>query len=234
MKKIYFILLSVVTFLFANCNTNEPSTPGGGSSSSSETPKANFSCEIQQPLTINIKDRSIGSRVVYDFGNGKSTTISPGESISNKYSNPGDYIIKAIAYNSNGEKAELHKSISIAEPRVIVSAIEFKAVEVDDRYYKMVLEDSGLLVKKNWVEGWSADILYDAILPVGYNINEELSNISKHTYYTLYIYYSKQQSGGTKCLEKKINVSEIKKYPEYIDANNSSGKTSVRMYFRYK
>ena len=256
MKRTHFFLLLAAVILAA-CGQggyNEPTYPGGGGSTtpsggggtkpgggSSETEqpaKADFTYIIQQPLIIEITDKSTGKKVDYDFGDGSATiTHAPGSTFTYQYKKEGTYVIKAIAKDSKGGTNELHKSITIAKPQVYAVGIIYKKVDYDDRYYKFKLNDDGPIIIKTWVSSLWSEMLYTAILPYTFKLKTPvlLEHPDKYTYYTLYVHQSTKASGdGTQCLKQDILSKRILSYPEYIDVSNNSGNTQVRLLFEYK
>lgn len=244
MKKILFALFASLAVL-CSCNQNNPdvifgsgSSTTSGSSQKTIVAEAAFNYTVEQPLTLVIKDHSSGDYVTYDWGNGEKEKYDPGVTIKYRYAQAGEYVVKAIAHGTAGDKDEQHKSVSIRNPYVYVKGITYLAIRNQDRYYRFKLDDDGPWVIKTWASmSYTKDILYDAILPSTWIFNELplLENIEKHEYYTLYVYSATSLNGkDTQCLKQKIYASDILKYPEYIEKINTDKDMKVRLLFHYK
>ena len=228
MKKISILLLVVMSLIVSGCDQLLTD------------PIASFTYQVKQPYSVVITDNSVASRIEYDFGDDSEIiTITPSEQITHKYSTSGSYIIKAVAYNSKGTKNELHKDVKISDPKVYVTGMEFVRIIDEDEYFRFSLKDDGPIIIKEWVSsGWSSNILYSAILPKKILLNGPilLENIQKHTYYTLYVYHTKDQSNkeGVPRLAQKIHIGEILSGTGYVERHNDKDDTVVRLLLTYK
>jgi len=238
--KTKFLMLGIVALLvccFTACNKDEPTYDGSGTGGTVKFPSASFSLEIKQPLSVVIKDNSIADYVRYNMGNGKTYTASPGEEFTYRYEKAGTYTITCSAHNRYAEVSERTVTIKIITPSVYFKGLVYLKVDNDEKYYKFKFNDDGPWIIKTWVESYYTELLYNKNLPASYILKDPvlLENPTKYTYYTLYVYWNTKQSGsGTQCLKQNVKVSDIMKYPEYIEVFNDSKRTQVRILFEYK
>lgn len=241
MKKHLQILL--VLLFFSSCTERNspdyPNTGSGGDSSNGtntrvETPVAQFSYKIEQPLSVVLTNNSTNNptKIVWDFGDGSTSTEN---SPTHKYAKTGSYIITLTVSNSAGSKS-CRKTIEIAKPKVYVKGIKYIKVGKENMYYRTVCKDDDLFTT-TWFSSTYSSLLNNASLPYQFIFYSPIlmDGLSQDDYYTIYVYWNNKTNGdGTQILKQKMYTSSINKYPTQIVLTNDQNNTQVAILFSYK
>lgn len=240
MKRILFFLFAIAA-LFLSCTEKNAPTPGG-SGSGGYTPtyvtaKAEFSCSVEQPLTVVIVGKNEGRSVTYDFGDGKSESHGLTETIRHKYASAGTYKIRADVKGDQSTSDSYSLSISIPSPKIYITGIRYLSVDEDGEYYKATLKDDDFWTK-TWFTTNYTPILNNSRLPYEYIFKEPIymNDLADDDYYTLYVYHSTKggNDSGTQCLQQSILTSRITACSQSIKVENNSGNTIVELMMDYK
>lgn len=187
---------------------------------------------------VNITDGSTGVRAVYDFGDGTATkeiTLPYDYPIFHSYTKNGTYTIKCTAYGSNGTSATYSQQITVRDPKVYITGIEYVSVDQLGKYYRAVLKDDDFFTT-TW---FKTDYTGMPITTVPYTFVFSnpiyMNGLQDDDYYILYVYYSNNGSGdGTQCLKQNIVTQLFTTTLPYIEIKNNSGNTIVRLLMDYK
>lgn len=237
-------LLTYVCCIIALCacgEKNTPSTPNNGKDDSSTTtvvkPTSKFTYTKQSSFVIEFTNKSTdATSYKWDFGDG---TTSTEKNPVHKYSSAGSYMVTLSAINSKW-RAESSQKVTITAPTTCyVTGVCFEKVGKNNKYYKAKLEDSGPYTKKVWFTTSYTRMLTNSDCPYPFIFQNkvELTNIAKHDYYTIYVYWSDNTGGnGTQILAQKIyRDSEMyKDYPTAITKENINKDTKITVYFEWK
>ncbi len=231
MKKLFPLICLLALFA-----CSEKNTPNSGSDSSTK-PHSDFSATKQTPFVVQFTNNSTGAMFYeWDFGDGiTSDEANP----VHEYSKAGSYIVTLTAMNYSWS-AETSKKITITTPTICyVTGVCFERVGKSNKYYKAQLEDSGPYSKKIWVNTNYTKMLDNSECPYNYIFQNkvELTNIAKHNYYTIYVYWSNNtSSNGTQILAQKIyRDSEMYNgYPTAISKYNDARDTKITVYFEWE
>lgn len=187
---------------------------------------------------VDITDGSTGVRAVYDFGDGSATkeiTLPYDYLIFHSYTKNGTYTIKCTAYGSNGTSATYSQQITVRDPKVYITGIEYVNVDQLGKYYRAVLKDDDFFTT-TW---FKTDYTGMPITTVPYTFVFSnpiyMNGLQDDDYYTLYVYYSNNGSGdGTQCLKQNIVTQLFTATLPYIEIKNNSGNTIVHLLMDYK
>ena len=243
MKKI-ILFLAAVAFLCACHERNTPSYYPNGSSGNSneETPKetsANFEYYFTSYNVLRIKDKSVGKEVIYDYGDGKSDTISlPYEYLLlHIYEKEGTYTITATVTGKDGVIKTHSEKVVIRKPDTYITGVKYISVDVPGEYYKAKLVDDDFFTTTWFNTSYTSIPLSPTSLPFTYYFTNpvKMDGLKDDEYYTLYIYHNSKNSGnGTQCLKQEILSAVLDIELPFIERSNNSGNTVVRILLEYK
>ena len=229
-----FIALSVV--LNACSERYVPNNPYGSGNGgvSLVAPVAQFSYQIQQPLSVAFTNSSSNnpSKTTWDFGDGStSSEYSP----IHKYAEAGSYLVTLTVYNSAGT-SNIRKNITINTPKVYVSGVKYIRVGKENNYYRALCKDDDFFTTTWWKTTYTP-LLDNKSLPYSFNFSSPIlmDGLEDDEYYTVYIYWNTKTNGdGTQILKQKIYTSSIYKYPSEIILTSDNKDTQVAVMFSYK
>lgn len=242
--KRFLLFLMAATAILCSCEKKdqvESNTSTGtyekpsGEITPGET-KVQFTATAKAPLSVVIQDQSenISTIMYYDMGDGsKVMQKNQGERFVYRYSKEGQYIITATAAMY---QMEAKKTVTINTPSIYVVGYSYNKVDKPGKYYWSKLDDDGPWVIYTKMQTSYTPALNNSTLPytVSFTNPALLDNPSKHSYYTLYVYWNDTQSGkGTQCLKQDVQLYKFLAYPDYIDVQNNSGNTQVRLIMGY-
>ncbi len=231
------IFLFVLTFVFCCCDdpyeNYYPTTP---QKEELPSPEAKFSLKVTKPLTIDCTNLSSNAvEYLWDFGDGYT---SKEESPVYRYTGKGAYKVTLRAFNADGEVSYYSKKVTVEEPtKIIFAGLRYNRVAYDNKYYKFQLKDSGPYSVKTWANS-TYTLLSNAVMPYDFIFVTPvvLSNIAKHDYYDIYVYWSDKNGGnGNQVLRQRVYTSTIYAfYPYEITRTSDNGSTQVVLLFDYE
>ncbi len=231
------IFLFVLALVFCCCDDPYsdyyPSTSG---SSALPAPEAKFSVKITKPLTIDCTNTSKNAvKYVWDFGDGSTSELA---SPVYRYTNAGAYKVTLKAMNANGETSYYSKNVTVEAPdKIIFAGLRYNRVPYDNKYYKFQLKDSGPYSVKTWANS-TYKLLSNAVMPYDFIFVTPvvLSNIAKHDYYDIIVYWSNKDGGDvTQILRQRVYTSLIYAYYPYeVTVTSNNGSTQVVLLFEYE
>ena len=254
MKRIYLFLIAAA---FVACEERNTPTPGGSGQGGIVTPEpttptepvtppkpeepviayADFTYTIEKPLTVIITPKHTGRYVVYNWGDdNKSKKYSVSEKVTYRYSQIGEYTIRADVYGDNGSTDNYSLSIILTTPKVYIDGIRYLSIEEDGEYYKATLKDDDFFTT-TWFTTNYTPVLNNSRLPYEYVFKNPvlMDGLDQDSYYTLYVYHSKNTSSSSiQCLKQDIYTYKFKLYQDAIQVLNSTGKTNVQLMMHYE
>ena len=222
MKKIYCtIILFAAALLFVGCNTNEP-----------DQVKLGFEYQKIPPYTYKFRNKSSGAdSYKWDFGDGSFATTKDAE---HTYSKTGTYIVTLTA-TKNEEKYDKRISLTVAKPKVYMTACVLYKIPYENKYYKIVCKDDDLLTTHWGFETYYSPLLDNTDLPYSWNINLLMDQLDGDNYYTFQVFESNNTSSdGTQCLKQQLQKSEILKYKDEYLLSSNNGETMIGVLMRYE
>lgn len=254
MKKAQILLMALAAILFIACEKPQevvkpityPTTGGtsgqggsedNGGSTTETTAHVEFSYETKAPYGVVIKDKSAGYSVKYEFGDGKSKTCAPGETIEYRYAGAGTYKIKGTASGSSSSKDDYTVSVTISKPKIYIAGVRYHKIDVDGEHYKAVLKDDDFFTTTWLKTDYTKDVLNNSRLPHDFTLYNPvlMDGLADDSYYTLYIYHAADKSkDGTQCLKQTIYTTKFEECLETIRVKNNSGNTEVELLMQYK
>lgn len=239
--KRFLLFLMAATAILCSCEKKDQVESTGTYQRPTEkiTPgetKVQFSIMNKAPLSVIVRDQSenVSTIMCYDMGDGsKVIQKNPGEKFVYRYSKAGQYIITATAATY---QMKAQKTVTINTPSIYVIGLRYDKVDESGKYYWSKLNDDGPLIVYTKMQTNYTPSLNNSSLPytISFTNPALLDNPSKHSYYTLYVYWNDKQSGkGTQCLKQDIQLYKFLAYPDYIDVHNNSGNTQVRLIMGY-
>lgn len=237
---IFSICTLVAGLFFISCEQNTPTPiiiPDGGNTPPKET-VAYFEYSMIGFYSLNIKDKSTGKEVIYDFGDGtiEKYNLPYNYLIYHGYTKLGTFTISAQVTGYDGTIKTYSQSVTIRDPKIYISGIKYISVDNDLEYYKAKLVDDDFFTT-TWFTTNYTPILSKSSLPYTYTFNKaiEMNGLSEDDYYTLYIYHNTKNSGdGTQCLKQNISTPVFNAQLPYIEVKNNSGNTVVQLLMEYK
>lgn len=221
--------LLFITLIVSACSSrNEPYTPW---TPSYPPVKADFTYQVQQPLTVALTNRSeYANSYRWSFGDGQTSTQ---ENPVHRYKSKGVYKITLVAANSR-EQQTATSIVTVEEPtRIYISGFTINKIPYNGQYYYVKVIDDDFFTT-TWVET-SYDLLSAAIMPYSFYFYNPilLSGLSEDNYYITQLFYNTKKLGaGTKVGSWKMTKSQILQYPESL--TGTSDNASVTTHFLYK
>lgn len=197
-------------------------------------PTADFSYQIQQPLSVSFSNESSGKteKILWDFGDGQTSTKS---NPTHRYSSIGEYRVTLTVSNSAGKDSK-RATISIPTPKVYVTGVKYLKVGKPNMYYRSVCQDDDFFTTTWWSTAYSP-LLNTNSLPYSFIFATpvEMSGLNEDNYYTVYIYWNTKTNGdGTQILRQKMSTSSITQYPSEITLTSDNRDTQLSVLFDYK
>lgn len=254
MKKVQILLMALAAVVFIACEKPQEvvkpityPTSGGtsgqggsgdnGGSTTETVAHVEFSYQTKAPYTVVVTDKSTGYSIKYEFGDGKSKTCKPGETIEHRYASAGTYKIKGTASGSSSSTDDYTVSVTISKPKIYIAGIKYNKVDIDGEYYKAVLKDDDFFTTTWLNTEYTSEMLNNSRMPYTFTLKDAklMDGLADDDYYVLYIYHNTKRSGdGTQCLKQNISTSKFNECPETIVVNNNSGNTQVELVMSYK
>lgn len=222
-------LLLFFTFITSACSSrDEPYTPWVPSN---PPVKAEFTYQVQQPLTVALTNRSeYANSYRWSFGDGQTSSQ---ENPVHRYKSKGVYKITMVAANSR-EQQTATAIVTVEEPtRIYISGFTINKIPYNGQYYYVKVIDDDFFTT-TWVET-SYDLLGAANLPRNITLSQPalLSGLSEDDYYSMQLFYNTKKSGaGTRVASWKMTKSQIMQYPETLTGTNDNA--SLTTHFLYK
>ena len=243
MKNAKLFLLAIAAIFAASCGNVIPEPP-----QPLENVVVDFTCtkyDGASGLTYKFVSNSSAGVTPYkwEFGDNTYSFADSYGYTTHKYAQSGIYQVTLTCRDANKYEYTGTKNVEIGyggdnpeTPRkATITAIEYRHVDNDGKYYKAkLMDDKGNVIFDTY---YMEELYNNSNLPYEYTYQfpHELTNWSNHAYYELYVYHNNTFNGsGTQCLHQKLTKEQIQQYPQYHDISNNSGNTIVRLKMKYE